>query len=77
MQSAKLGMYPQDWPIRHLSDVAEIRFSNVDKKSKPSEQSVLLCNYMDVFNNDYIRNGMEFMKATATKQDESVQKRLD
>jgi type I restriction enzyme S subunit len=67
VQDTRLGTYPKDWAIRHLSDVTEIRFSNVDKKHKSSEQPVLLCNYMDVFNNDYIHNRMEFMKASATE----------
>jgi type I restriction enzyme S subunit len=66
-QNTRLGTYPEDWTIRRLSDVTEIRSSNVDKKTKPSEKPVLLCNYMDVFNNDYIHNQMEFMEASATK----------
>jgi type I restriction enzyme S subunit len=66
-QNTKLGIYPQEWTIQRLADVAEIRSSNVDKKRKLSEQPVLLCNYMDVFNNDYIHNQMEFMEASATE----------
>ena len=66
-QSIRLGIYPGDWKIRRLSDVTEIRSSNVDKKTKPSEQPVLLCNYMDVFNNDYIHKQIEFMEASATQ----------
>jgi type I restriction enzyme S subunit len=66
VQSTSLGTYPEDWSIRHLSDVTDIRFSNVDKKRKSFEQPVLLCNYMDVLNNDYIHNHMEFMEASAT-----------
>jgi type I restriction enzyme S subunit len=68
-QNTVLGVYPKEWAIQRLSDVAEIRFSNVDKKSKPSEQPVLLCNYVDVFNNDYIHNDMGFMEASATEDE--------
>jgi type I restriction enzyme S subunit len=65
-QDTNLGWYPQEWEIRRLTEVTYIRFSNVDKKHKPSEQSVFLCNYTDVFNNDYIHSGLHFMEASAT-----------
>ena len=51
---------------RRLKDVADVRFSNVDKISRAGERPVRLCNYTDVYNNDYITAGMEFMEATAT-----------
>ncbi len=40
--------------------------SNVDKHSVEGEQPVRLCNYVDVYRNDRIRDDMEFMAATAT-----------
>jgi type I restriction enzyme S subunit len=49
-----------------LSQLADIRISNVDKKSLPGESPVLLCNYMDTYANDYIRSDIAFMEATAT-----------
>ena len=49
-----------------MSSVADIRFSSVDKLSKSSEKPVRLCNYTDVYKNEYITNDMEFMHATAT-----------
>lgn len=50
-----------------LRGIAEIRFSSVDKKSYPGQRQVLLCNYLDVYNNTYITNKLPFMKATATE----------
>ena len=47
--------------------MADIRFSNVDKKTESGECPVRLCNYTDVYNNDYIGDEMEFMRATATQ----------
>jgi type I restriction enzyme, S subunit len=67
MKDTKLGVYPKEWSIRQLSDVVKIQVSYVDKKSKPSEHRVCLCNYMDVFNNDYVHNQMDFMEASATE----------
>lgn len=60
-------MPPLDWQQPPLSKVAEIRFSGVNKVSQPSEDPVRLCNYVDVYKNDYITAGMDFMHATATR----------
>jgi type I restriction enzyme S subunit len=55
-----------EWVTRPLSALADIRVSNVDKKSLRGEKPVLLCNYMDAYANDYIRSDIAFMQATAT-----------
>lgn len=55
-----------EWTIKPLKDVAEIRSSNVDKKSNPGEHPVRLCNYMDVYSHEYITKNIDFMEATAT-----------
>ena len=43
-----------NWPIYKLSDIAEVRVSNVDKKTSNTETPIELCNYMDVHANDYL-----------------------
>lgn len=40
---------PDGWEVKKLGDVSVTCFSNVDKKSHPEENSVRLCNYMDVY----------------------------
>ena len=52
-----------------LGEIAEVLISNVDKKIKPNEQSVLLCNFVDVYKNYAITSKMTdaFMAATASK----------
>lgn len=55
-----------EWVTRQLSTLADVRVSNVDKKSLPGEKPVLLCNYMDAYANDYIRSDIAFMEATAS-----------
>jgi type I restriction enzyme S subunit len=57
---------PGGWKERRLSGVAEVRFSGVDKITRPSEQPVRLCNYIDVYDNDYITGDLAFMEASAT-----------
>jgi type I restriction enzyme S subunit len=54
------------WKNRKLREVAEIRVSNVDKKTYSSEIPVKLCNYMDVYSNECITTKVEFMDASAT-----------
>ena len=55
-----------EWRIESLERIAEIRSSNVDKKSNPGEEPIRLCNYMDVYSREYITEDIQFMDATAT-----------
>lgn len=55
------------WPTKKLREIADIRVSNVDKKTYPSEKPVKLCNYMDVYSNDYVTGRIDFMEASATQ----------
>nr|WP_303715873.1 restriction endonuclease subunit S [Methanoculleus marisnigri] len=61
-----LGKVPEHWEVRRLRNVAEMRVSGVDKHTKDDEQPVRLCNYVDVYKNDRIRDRMTFMHATAS-----------
>jgi type I restriction enzyme S subunit len=61
-----LGEIPVHWDIRKLKHISSVTFSNVDKHDVEGEQSVLLCNYIDVYYNDYITATLDFMKATAS-----------
>lgn len=58
---------PEYWEVKALKQVAAVRLSGVDKHSVEGEQSVLLCNYTDVYNNDFIDSEIDFMPATATE----------
>ena len=49
-----------------LEDITKIIYSNVDKKSYPSQTTVYLCNYNEIYRNTYIKSNMDFMKATAS-----------
>ena len=61
-----LGDVPAHWEVRRLRTVAEMRVSNVDKHTRDDEIPVRLCNYVDVYKNDHIRDGIKFMSATAS-----------
>ena len=69
IRSTGLGTYPQDWSVQRLSDVATVRLSNVDKKMAPGERVVRLCNYTNVFRNDYIDSRSVFMSGSATESE--------
>jgi type I restriction enzyme, S subunit len=61
-----LGDIPAHWLVDKLKHKASVAFSSVDKHSNDGELSVQLCNYVDVYKNDYITERLEFMKATAS-----------
>jgi type I restriction enzyme S subunit len=62
-----LGLIPAHWEIKKLKYVADANPSNIDKKSKDDELEVFLCNYIDVYKNDFITSEIDFMKATASE----------
>ena len=63
----KVRGYLGEWQELPLSSVADIRFSNVNKVSQSGEIPVRLCNYTDVYNNEYVDANMDYMHATATQ----------
>ncbi len=60
-----LPLIPRHWTMEKLKYIAQVQFSNVDKKSEEGEVAVRLCNYVDVYYNDRITSEIEFMEATA------------
>ena len=63
-----LGEIPAHWNVRRLKTIASVRMSNVDKKTVEGQTPVKLCNYVDVYYNDFITAGLKFMNATATPE---------
>ena len=64
-----LGKMPKHWEIKKLKFNALIQFSNVNKKSEEGELPVRLCNYVDVYYNDFITPELDFMEATASPEE--------
>jgi type I restriction enzyme S subunit len=62
-----LGEVPKHWEVKKLKYLAKANPSNIDKKSKDGEYEVLLCNYVDIYKNDFINSELDFMKATASE----------
>ncbi len=66
--AARLDPLAGDSGEEPLKSVAELRVSNVDKKSHDGQVSVMLCNYTDVYYNRKIERGVQFMRATASEE---------
>jgi type I restriction enzyme S subunit len=58
-----------EWEVKPLAEIADIKVSNVDKKSFSGELPVRLCNYMDVYAGRYLGNGDRYMEATCTPRE--------
>jgi len=63
-----LQAIPEHWKVRRLKHVCSMFSSNVDKKSVEGQPAVKLCNYTDVYYNEEIHEGLDFMRATATQE---------
>jgi type I restriction enzyme S subunit len=64
---AWLGEVPGHWSVKPLGRVADVRLSNVDKKSVDGQRAVRLCNYVDVYYSERISSDGAFMEATASE----------
>lgn len=58
---AWLGDIPEHWEVSKLKYLANCFPSNVDKHTREDETRIRLCNYTDVYKNDFINNKMNFM----------------
>ncbi|GAB64325.1 MAG: restriction endonuclease subunit S [Candidatus Jettenia sp.] len=61
-----IGNIPCHWYVKKLRFISDVQFSNVDKKIVEGEQEIKLCNYLDVYNNDFIGKDIDFMISTAS-----------
>lgn len=57
---------PENWEAKPLRSTAGYVVSNVDKVAADDEVPVRLCNYTDVYNNEFITLALDFMQATAS-----------
>lgn len=61
-----IGRVPEHWDVMRLRHAASFKNSNVDKKTYDGQESVSLCNYTDVYYNEFITSDLPFMQATAS-----------
>ena len=60
---------PRGWKAKPLRSTVDYVVSNVDKVPADGELPVRLCNYTDVYNNEFITLALEFMQATASEDE--------
>ena len=58
---------PDQWEAKPLRSTADYVVSNVDKVPAENEVPVRLCNYTDVYNNEFIALSLDFMQAAASE----------
>lgn len=66
-KQTEIGVIPMGWDAIPLKTYSQLLMSNVDKKTSEDETPVALCNYMDVYRNNYITTNINFMRATASE----------
>lgn len=64
-----IGEVPAHWEVVSLRRHATYQNSNVDKKSNEGEEPVRLCNYTDVYYNEFINSDGSYMEATASREE--------
>ncbi len=64
-----LSDVPMHWDVTTIKNHFYVIPSNVDKKTKEDEIPVELCNYVDVYYNDFINLEIPFMEATANENE--------
>lgn len=65
----RLPGFTKGWKNVCVKDVADIVVSNVDKKIDFDELPVSLCNYTDVYYNDFLDQTYSYSAGTATKEE--------
>lgn len=58
---------PDNWDVKPLRSTANYVVSNVDKVPNDGEIPVRLCNYKDVYHNEFITPALNFMQSTASE----------
>ena len=58
---------PDNWEAKPLRSAATYVVSNVDKVPDDDEIPIRLCNYTDVYNNEFITPDLDLMQATASE----------
>ena len=64
-----IGTLPDGWQVKPLRAIVDSMVSGVDKIVSDGEIPVRLCNYTDVYNNEFIHPDLALMRATASAEE--------
>jgi type I restriction enzyme S subunit len=60
---------PEGWCVGKLKNYSELRISSVDKHIYEYERQVIVCNYTDVYYNEFITNELELRKGSCSEDE--------
>jgi type I restriction enzyme S subunit len=63
------GRIPVSWQTSRLRGVSRLFVSNVDKLTQEHERPIRLCNYVDVYKNEFITDRPGYMTASASEDE--------
>jgi type I restriction enzyme S subunit len=64
-----IGEIPEEWIVGKLKNFSELRISSVDKHIYEYERQVIVCNYTDVYYNEFITNELELRKGSCSEEE--------
>jgi type I restriction enzyme S subunit len=71
-----IGEIPKHWTIDKLKYNSELKISSIDKHIFENEKQVFVCNYTDVYYNEFITKDIDLRKGSCT-EDEFEKFRLE
>jgi type I restriction enzyme S subunit len=71
-----IGKIPENWIVGKLKHYSELIISSVDKHINEYEKQVIVCNYTDVYYNEFISKDLELRKGSCS-EDEYNKFKLD
>ena len=67
-----VGEIPESWDVLKLKNISYLRISSVDKHILENENQVRVCNYTDVYYNEFISSKINFRNGSCS--DDELQK---
>ena len=64
-----IGEIPESWVVGKLKHYSELRISSIDKHIYDYERQVIVCNYTDVYYNEFITNELELRVGSCSEEE--------
>ena len=64
-----IGEIPKHWCVGKLKNYSELRISSIDKHIYEYERKVIVCNYTDVYYNEFITNDLQLRIGSCSEEE--------
>jgi type I restriction enzyme S subunit len=64
-----IGEIPESWVVGKLKNNIDLKISSIDKHIYEDERSVIVCNYTDVYYNEFITSNLELRKGSCSEDE--------